>query len=584
MSVSPPKDGANGRAVLFLGLAWLASALCVFAQAPAETRAKADEAIPPQAGKIGGRVLSADGQPLGGVTVSLSRVGAERLVPAWAQTDAEGNFTAGDLPVGAYTVYCFVPGFVTPPEVAGEVTGARFYRLGDSVTITLAKGGVITGKVTDGYGQAVIGHTVSALRVRDAEGKLLPPENQNLFARQSYTDDRGIYRIYSLPAGFYLLSAGEIGLTPRGETATPTYYPAASRETAQEVAVRTGEEVGGIDIRHRDERGHAISGRVLGMAESGDNRFSITITSALTGARVGGYGRQQVDGKFALGGLPDGEYEVIATHGGSVSSDEILASVPRRVTIKGADVTGLELMLAPLAAMSGRVVLERRVDLKDACSGGRKGQLAEVVLSLNRDHLEARQVQPVWWAGNRAAPGEQGEFSFRNLAAGRYRLSASLPDERWYVRSFSGTANGRAADLAVPGINLAAGGKVAGLTLTVAEGAASLSGIIKSDSWRQPALLRVHLIPSEPAAAEDVLRYYETVSRSGAFNFVNLAPGRYWVVVKGLGATEASEVAPRPAAWDREMRSKLRREAEQANRVVELSTCQRVTNYALADR
>ena len=83
------------------------------------------------------------------------------------------------------------------------------------------------------------------------------------------TDDRGVYRMYGLLPGTYIVSAGGMtrffggyGTTAHDQDA-PTYAPSATRDTAQEVVVRSGEEAT-ADIQYRGEPGHAISGTVLG--------------------------------------------------------------------------------------------------------------------------------------------------------------------------------------------------------------------------------------------------------------------------------------------------------------------------------
>ena len=51
---------------------------------------------------------------------------------------------------------------------------------------------------------------------------------------------------------------------------------------------------------------------------------------------------------------------------------------------------------------------------------------------------------------------------------------------------------------------------------------------MEKEEARLPAKLVVHLVPAEPASADDVLRYAEVVAgRHGAFEFKNIAPGKY---------------------------------------------------------
>jgi hypothetical protein len=96
---------------------------------------------------------------------------------------------------------------------------------------------------------------------------------------------------------------------------------------------------------------------------------------------------------------------------------------------------------------------------------------------------------------------------------------------------------------------------------------------------------RVHLIPAESAAAENLLRYAETRSGSdGSFAFKNLRPGKYWLLARPLPENESTEVQTNPAAWDAVERSNLRREAEKLKNVVEIHPCQRVSDYVLREK
>jgi hypothetical protein len=91
--------------------------------------------------------------------------------------------------------------------------------------------------------------------------------------------------------------------------------------------------------------------------------------------------------------------------------------------------------------------------------------------------------------------------------------------------------------------------------------------------------LRLHLIPADPKAAEDVLRYSETIVRSeGAFAFNNIAPGKYRLLTRIVPDDEPIDRAPFPAAWDANERAKLRKEAEAMGVEIELKSCQRITD------
>jgi len=221
-------------------------------------------------GFIHGRITGEAGEPLAGVMVYVSQRGINQgfFRPQRVATDEEGNFTITGLDPGLYNINASVPGFIVDNDPMTSRPIA--YRPGDTASVRLVKGGVITGTVTDPQGEPVVGIAVRAFRVRDAEGRPVSIFGSN-YGTEDSTDDRGVYRIYGIIPGVYVVSAGSSNINFFGFASAyagnvSTFYPSATRDTAQTITVRAGEEVGGIDIRYRGERGHAISGVVSGAA------------------------------------------------------------------------------------------------------------------------------------------------------------------------------------------------------------------------------------------------------------------------------------------------------------------------------
>jgi hypothetical protein len=568
--------------------------------AQSQPRAAAETRSSQQAGSITGRVLSDEGHPLGyaGITISAAPgSGLGRLKTIDTGTDEEGRFRVSGLAPGDYYVRAYAPGYLSTahlPAEGQESDGPRF-RPGDRVTITLKKGGVITGQVTDASHAPAIGAFVTAVLVRDAAGRVIRDDAM----AEARTDDRGIYRLYGLPPGSYLIRVsgcrGYDQCTPAYLNDAPTYHPSAKREGAAEIPLRPGEEMSGIDLRYRGERGRLISGTLTTDASSeaalDDTRVALihAATGAMAGyAYGGGAGRIQ---SFVLEGVPDGEYEISAwgllTHAGRRAG---VAAPPRRITVNGTDVTGVELRLATLGSLAGRIILAtaQAAGRPTGCETICHALVEEVDLRLRREGA-GRQSDDLSASENacEAIPNDQGEFAFHNLEAGRYRVMAQLPCEHWYIRAITAAAPGSPTqlnDAGRQGLLLRADEHLTGLTITVAEGAASVRGRVvpAAAGMRLPARLRVHLIPAEQATADDVLRYAQTTVRSdGGFDFGHLAPGRYWLLQRPLTDDESPESADRPAAWDHAERAKLRREAEAAKITIELRPCQRVNEFPL---
>jgi carboxypeptidase family protein len=517
-----------------------------------------------QTGMITGRVLTDAGEGLPRASVSIRQVRSGPQGPAFGNlpsvtTDDDGSFSFTDLPTQVYEINVSqTKEYAMQPEAGAS--GQRYYRVGEHVTVTLIRGGVITGRVTTPEGEPVIGAPVLPSMVRDTEGH---PIRQNV-GRISYTDDRGSYRLFGLPPGVYVVStAGASSAQSAGRQAR-IYHPSSTVDTATEVTVVSGGEVGGTDILLRKDPGHVISGSVVGDGESSPYLMAnIFLTNVATGASMFGSARRTASGSndFAIYGVADGVYEIVARRNGFGNEVEF-ASSPRRVTVKGSDLAGIELRIAPLGSISGKIVIEPSTGLCESKSGLSR----EEILLFSR-----RKESPVRSTG----VDDDGEFTISALAAGTYHIQSQLPEETWYLRSISipGTVVSK-------GIALKAGRKLTGMIMSIAEGAAGLRGkiVAEKEGAALPSQLRIQLVPSEAAAANDHLRYAETLMRSDqTFEFKNLIPGKYWITTQAVAEPETAW----PAAYDDAARAKLRKEAEARKIEVELKPCQRLTDQVV---
>ncbi|HWS87058.1 MAG TPA: carboxypeptidase-like regulatory domain-containing protein [Pyrinomonadaceae bacterium] len=554
---------------------------------------------PSRSGVITGHVRGEDGRPLAEALVQVIRAYARQPgQPLAASTDIEGRFRVTDVEPGLYGVNVLLAGYVNSQE-SRAYTGEedRYYRPGDNLSVTLAKGGVITGTVRDANDAPVIAVSVRALRVRDAAGRSVAGTPRAYsFIPERLTDDRGIFRIFGLPAGTYLVAAGGgqrlYGAFNAYLGDAPTYFPSSTRDTANEVTVRVGEEVSGIDIRYRNERGHTVSGTVSGATEdTGTYGVSVILRRSTSGEFEGATVlSQDIRRGFSFGGVGDGEYDLTASQWRNERGGSVLSSIPRRVTVRGANVTGLALTLAPLASVEGRVRLEPAPG-EQCGKPARTATVVETAVNARRAEKPRGQEPPAqpFYPVSGATPTEQGEFTIRNLLEGSYRLTARLPLETWYARSISlpGAAPKTAAAAAggppAGVVALKMGQTLAGVDVRIAQDGASIRGRVRAaeEGAALPANLRVYLVPAERERAEDVLRYSEvSPADDGTFTLTNLAPGRYKLLLRPVPETELT--SQRPLAWDAVTRAQLRREAEApAAPAVELKPCQRVADYEL---
>jgi hypothetical protein len=608
-------------AILLVTSALVASAMAQSPKPPpadpraADGTATAQDKSTSSSTRIRGRVM-ADGHPVAEASILNFPVNLAGNMESTVTglfspiiSDADGKFEITSLRPGAYTMSASSPGYVLSDQVP-----KTFYRPGDTVTLTLVKGGVITGKVTNSSGDSLVGAIVRAIKVRGADDK--PPRARGGMIAQIAeamgellgpykTDDRGIYRIYGLTPGIYQVAAGgrgAQGFSLGGANAydgdAPTYYPSSTLDTAGEVTVVAGGESANIDIRYRNNRGYSISGTVsvpTGTTAQGTSvllaRASSGIVDATTTILSG-----RNENKFAFDSLLEGEY-IITAMGGSgnlslgVEGMSMSLSEGHRVTVRGADVTGVQLTLEPLASIAGRAVLEPLQDAKQKaeCKDARPAPLEGIVLSARdqRKQIAVDLLSASIAEFKNTTPNEKGEFVISLLRPGLQRLDVELPGEHLYMKSImlaQADPKAKPIDAAKSGITLRSGDKVKGLVITLSEGAAGLRGrVVTGEDKKPPQVgMRVHLVPAEPEAVDDVLRYAEAEpAADGNFLLTNLAPGKYWLIAREVSDQEPTDADRKPLAYDSGARVALRFEGEASKKVIELNRCQRMSDFVL---
>src|SRR5262245_41476789 len=237
----------------------------------------------PRTASLRGRVTIA-GKPAVNALVMVTEVdppsvgsspGGESRQRAFVKvrTDGDGRYRVGGLAEGDYMIYALSKAYVfSRKSPASEVFRSVTLDEGESrddVDIALVRGGVITGRVVDDEGRPLIATYLRLLPV-DENGK---PNgrfdyNDDTMMR---TDDRGVYRIYGLPAGRYIISAGgEWSYSHSKRKYSETFHPdATDRNQAKIIEVKEGAEVIDINIRlGAGKNTYEVTGRVVD-AETG---------------------------------------------------------------------------------------------------------------------------------------------------------------------------------------------------------------------------------------------------------------------------------------------------------------------------
>jgi hypothetical protein len=345
-------------------------------QPPARDR-RADDGKPGTA-IIRGQVVAADtGTPLRRAQIrvfNISGAGGGGM----AQTDAQGRFELAQLPAGRYSIRAARAGYVSMqfgqrlPNQSGTPIELVDGQVADKVSFALVRGGAISGRIVDEFGEPVSGAQVTLQRFAYMGGarRLTGGGGEGGFDR---TDDLGQFRLYGLTPGEYYVAAtlrttdfmpmNTQASAPPMDGYAPTFFPGTpSIADARRVTVRAGQDVlnvtfplsatkvGRISGRVTTSSGAPYLGAMLTVAPSGE-----TMSLNTTGSPI------HPDGTFQTTGLPPGTYTLTVQPAGNRfgSPADSTGEVARlEVSVNGEDVRDVSIVSGPGGVIRGRVVTD----------------------------------------------------------------------------------------------------------------------------------------------------------------------------------------------------------------------------------
>jgi uncharacterized protein (DUF2141 family) len=561
-----------GRSHAILALAIVCGAAAT-AQQPARDNARVGAVTASISGTV--FVSGEAKQPARRVRVTLTNV-ARTSPGQTTTTDDSGAFVFRGLPAGRFEVQAFKNAYLrasygaSRPERAGTPIVLKDGEAITNLTMTIARGGVITGVVRDMRGKPAPGVNVRVLKLGYNAATGERTLGSSSIGSVAFTDDRGEYRAFGLPPGGYLvlvapgpasgrsndsirqlttdevrqaLAAARSGapiaapasrssLSSSSSSASarvnyaPVFHPSATDiRAASTISLALSEERAGVDITIQLVPTATISGTVISPSGALPQFLSVQLapagpyTEMLAGAGLRGPTTQPgPGGTYVFTGVGPGAYTIKAGTGRGRGAPPNMPTqwAAADVNVSGQDLE-IPLTLQPGVAINGRVAFEG--------SAPTPAELETLSFAL----VPLGSGGAVQTSGGGRVDAER-RFTFAGVTPDTYQFvttwNAPGARDKWIIKS--STANGREAFEAPLRVDP---NETLDWTITYSDKPTGVTGVLKDPGGR-PATDYYILVFSADR------RYWTPGSRrirmtrpgtDGSYSVKGLPPGEYYL-------------------------------------------------------
>ena len=547
---------------------------------------------PPTTGtaEISGTVMTdeANPRPVRRAVISLNMASAP-IGGRATTTDDAGRFVFRRLPAGNYgapraTKAGYVSATYGEKRVGGigsPITLVDGQRL--TIALKMLRGAVITGTIFD-QGRPASGVAVQATAIRVVNGTRSVTDTY-YYAGGGYgtSDDRGVYRMYGMPPGDYMVSvsarsastaaptrpvteaemqwaqqqlqgSSAVGAaSPTGASsppppaqavaAAPVYYPGTTvAAQATLVTVAAGQERGGVDFALQTVPTAKVAGTILGL--DGQPAATATVTMVprvdTSSAQVDAMlmresmimGRPPVtEGKFVVQAVKPGDYTIAVRgasrsdapagggRGGPAPVMNLWASAD--ISVNGVDQTDLVLRLVPGVDIAGRITFEGETE--------KPTDFSTIQVRLRAAPTAGVTVS----VGAASTPvAADGTFTLKGVTPGRYLVTSFVPGGGvtpvWTMKS------ARVGDVDAGDVpfEIGAGRDPSDIAVTFTDKMGELSGRLLDGTNKPTSALSIILFPTDKTMWSQTSRRIRSPIRpanDGVFKFTNVLAGEYFL-------------------------------------------------------